>query len=88
MTDDAPKGEFRIVHQAATPGEALVIRDLLESNAIPCMIPDENSPFPGVDLTPFSTASGAGCDVAVAAGDVERAKALLAVQPPQGDASE
>ena len=83
MTDEKRNDELTIAHQAANPGEALVIRELLEANGIKAVIPGENSPFPGIDLTPFSTRSGAGCDVLVLGVDLARAKALIAERPSE-----
>jgi hypothetical protein len=66
-----------IVHQAATPSEAEIVLTLLKGSGIAAVIPDSYTPFPGVDLTPYSSPGGAACDVYVPAKELERAREVL-----------
>lgn len=68
-----------VVHHAASPSEAEVVRLVLAGAGINAMIPDQNTPIPGVDLTPFDGETGvAGCEVVVAKADADQARQILA----------
>lgn len=76
MSDqESPK--LVVAHYALSRSEAELIRVLLEDNGVNAVVPDQNSPYPGIDLTPYSTAGGAGCDVYVRREDAERARFVI-----------
>lgn len=67
-----------LAHSAETPSEAELIRGILESEGIFAVIPDKNNPLPAIDLTPFNGSySALGCEVLVAAKDLERARQII-----------
>ena len=76
MSDQEPR-KLVIAHYALSRSEAELIRILLEENGVDALVPDQNTPYPGVDLTPFSSAGGAGCDVYVRAEYAERARFII-----------
>lgn len=68
-----------VAHVAATSSEAELVRAVLEGEGLFAVIPDQNVPLPGLDLTPFDgDYSGMGCVVLVRTEDVERAKGVIA----------
>jgi hypothetical protein len=70
--------EFVIVHRGTSLGEAEVILTLLKDSGVAAFVPDSNTPFPGVDITPFGEPGGAGCDVLVPRAELERAQEVIA----------
>lgn len=72
--------ELVIVHYGANPAEAEVVRTVLESNGITAMIPYANNP-----TTPYDGESGlSGCEVAVTAADVDKAREAIAAARASG----
>ena len=69
--------EFVVAHQSQSPGEAQIILSLLKDSGLNARIPDENTPFPGVDLTPLTQPGGAACGVYVVAHELERAREVI-----------
>ena len=73
---------------ANSAAEAEIIRSVLEDAGIMAVVPDRNSPWPGVDLTPSDGEYKAvGCEVLVPAEDLERARQVLADAKASGEAS-
>ena len=73
---------------ARSAAEAEIVRSVLEDAGIMAVVPDRNSPWPGVDLTPSDGEYKAvGCDVLVPAEDLERARQVLADAKASGEAS-
>ena len=70
--------ELSICYRAPNPGIASYIKALLEAEGIRAFVDGASLPFPGIPLNMFgSTAECAGCNVLVAAGDLERAERIL-----------
>jgi len=70
--------EFVLALSASSPGEAEIVRMILEGEGLVALIPDRNVPLP-VDLTPLDGEyQPAGCQVLVAAKDAERARKVIA----------
>jgi len=69
--------KYTMIFTAPTQTEALIVRDLLEANGIRAVIPDENSPFSGIDITPYDPAGGAGCNVFVPEAKADEAKRIV-----------
>lgn len=68
-----------VAHVAATSSEAELVRNILEDAGLFVVIPDQNVPLPGLDLTPFDgDYSGTGCVVLVRTEDVDEAKSVIA----------
>ena len=73
-------------HRATSLSEAELVRSLLEGAGLFAIIPDRNTPLPGVDLTPVDGEySGIGSEVLVRAGDLERAKELITAARAAGE---
>jgi len=79
---------FVIVHQATTPAEAEVVLVLLKSGGFRARIPDHQTPLPGIDITPFGSLGGVGCDVCVPAGELEEAKSAIESARAEGGGAE
>ena len=72
---------------ARSAAEAEIVRSVLEDAGIMAVVPDRNSPWPGVDLTPSDGEYKAvGCEVLVPAEDLERARQVLAEAKASGEA--
>ena len=81
--------EFVIAYQSQSPAEAQIILSLLKDSGLNALVPDENTPFPGVDLTPLTKPGGAACDVYVVARELERAREVIeSARRSAGDAAE
>ena len=67
-----------IVHQATSRSEAEIVRLVLEDAGIIAVVPDRHFPIP-TDLKPLDDQFvPAGCEVQVAARDLERAREAIA----------
>ncbi len=67
-----------VVHHASSPSEAEVVRGVLEEAGIKAIIPDQNTPLPGLDLSPLDSGDGViGHEVVVNKADEAKAKEVL-----------
>ena len=74
-----PEDHLVPVHRGESQAEAELIRLVLEDAGVMAIVPDENTPLPGLGLTPQDGQySGLGCDVLVPSRDLERARQVLA----------
>jgi hypothetical protein len=81
-------GPLSLVHRAASPTEAELIRSILEGEGLMVLIPDKNVPLP-VDLTPSDgDFRPTGCDVLVPKTDLGRAQSILAEAREAGQLEE
>ena len=78
-----------VAHKAVSPSEAELVRTILEGAEIFAMVPNRETPLPGIDMTPFDGEySGIGCEVLVRAEDLERAKQVIADARSAGPAAD
>jgi hypothetical protein len=67
-----------VAHVGSSLSEAEIVRNILEEAGLFAVVPDRNSPVPGIDLTPFDGEySGAGCVVLVPTSDLDRAREVI-----------
>jgi hypothetical protein len=71
--------KFAVAHQATSSSEAEIIRSILEGAGIFAVVPEQNSPLPGMDLTPFDGEySFSDSQVLVPVSRLEEAKQIIA----------
>ncbi len=67
-----------VAHKAQNPGEAEIVRALLEAAGVSAMVSEKHSPLPSIDLTPMDGEyNPTSCEVLVARKDLEEAKRII-----------
>lgn len=73
-------------HHGSTLMEAELVRSLLEEAGLFAIVPNRNTPLPGVDMTLVDGEyRGMGCEVLVRAGDLESAEAIITAARAGGE---
>jgi hypothetical protein len=67
-----------VAHKASSPSEAEVVCTVLQDAGIYAMIPDQNNPLLGIDMTPFDGEYvPMGCIVLVSGERLKEAKTVI-----------